>query len=71
MVDLDKVVEKAVMLKEKALNDGNREMYRKICEAYRIITKNLDGIVESRFEENKENFDVLDIIMNQIGSDNE
>ena len=68
---MDKVQAKAQKLKENALDDGNREMYSKICEAYRILVKNLDGIVDSRFEVNEQDFDELDTVMNQIGSDDE
>ena len=69
-INVSKVQKKAIKLKENALYDGNREMYGKICEAYRILTKNLDGIVDSRFEVNEQDFDELDTVMNQIGSDN-
>lgn len=70
-IDLDKVLEKATTLKEKAIKDGNREMYVKVCESYRILTKNLDGIVDTRFEVNEQDFDEIDTVMDQIGSDND
>lgn len=70
-IDLDEVQERAMKLEFSALTNGNREMFGKICDAYRILTKNLDGIVESRFQVNEKDFDELDALMNQIGSDNE
>ena len=70
-IDLDKVEERAMKLKSNAFDSGNRELYGKICDAYRILIKNLDGIEDTRFKVNEDTFDELDTIMNQIGSDNE
>ena len=67
-IDMEKVDEMAIKLKLNELNNGNREMYRRICEAYRILTKNIDGIVESRFNMNVGDFDRIDAVMDQIGS---
>ncbi len=70
-IDMEKVQERAEKLKANAFSVGNRDMHNKICESYRILNKNLDGIIDSRFEVNEKDFDELDTIMDQIGSDDE